>query len=62
VVGVRLNEAASRRFLCRPFDDDVTRTRAQQAGAQAYFSKPFDDQALLDAIEIYIRSRTPKTC
>lgn len=37
------------------FDDDATRSRAQQAGAQAYFRKPFDDQALLDAIEISIR-------
>lgn len=40
------------------FDDKKTRQRARELGAVAYFTKPVDDQALIDAINWAIQTRT----
>ena len=38
------------------FDDVKSRERARELGAAAYFTKPVDDQALIDAINLAIKS------
>lgn len=48
-------------ILITGFDTEETRAQARKLGVAAYFRKPVDDQALLDAIQWALSTRSSKS-